>query len=279
MGDISYPNTISVGTVVSEDVRENLFVPKSTPDSLAVIDGFLDEDNLASAVSSEIPKGLVRRGSFTRPETTGSTLNLDYFREPFDGSWTMSWDAAQERALAIPGCTRRFNIPWDDCKAVYISFRLEVVVDAGYGFDVGNGDYYDTRDNSGTLLDDGSFTGGTYGVNSDYPGETRLMLFYDGEPVKGVSRIIQNGVQGVAKPFNYSGTVDNPNDPMFSAVRHWSGSAIIDPNGPFGSGSYQLSASAADQLAKGFHNVSIRIAHQVYQVRVRTRHITVIPLR
>jgi len=297
MGTITYPNTITAGTVTSaEEVRENLFQAKSTPDSLAVINGDLDWDNLPAAWQEDIPKEAVRRGSFTAPQTGGSTNNLDYFSELFQGDWDeTSWTDSRERAVVVAGAARKFRIPWDDCSAVLISFRIEVVVDGGYFYSVedeGLGDHEEGRyfDGTDTAVDDMIFnsgSGGTNGApddigtyqNGDFPGETRLMLFYDGQPVKGVERRIVDGVVGLATPFNYSDEIPNFNSGRTPYTRHWSCSAIIDADGPFSTGAFQLSAGAADELAKGYHSASIRLSHKKSHVRVRTRHLTVIPIR
>lgn len=91
MPDINLPHLpYSNGDVPTGDqLTEMLWSPNATPDSLNVMNGQLDKDNMATGYS--LPHRVVKRGQFALGEMVGSTLNHDYFYEQFTGYTTATW--------------------------------------------------------------------------------------------------------------------------------------------------------------------------------------------
>lgn len=92
MPDITLPHLSGYGassTPTGAELSEMLWSPNATPDSLNVLNGQLDKDNMASGYS--LPNRVIKRGQFGRGEAVGATLNADYFYQLFDGYDTATW--------------------------------------------------------------------------------------------------------------------------------------------------------------------------------------------
>lgn len=112
MPDITFPNTFTATTTDPSAVMENLFMPNSTPDSLDVINGWLDSDNLNSGV--EIEYEHLKPGSTAQVGTTGGTATLDFFHQVlgdaalhYDGHTTADTDGD---FIPIPRAARTFYL-------------------------------------------------------------------------------------------------------------------------------------------------------------------------
>ena len=250
MPDITFPNTFTTLTAVDADaVAENIYEPRSTPRTLSVINGRLSEANLKKA--SPLSREEVRRGSFVAAEPSrGATANLDYFDDFWVGDGTLAGEfATGKRSLVIPGASKSFFNPWTNPRGIYISWHLSTVIE------------HKTR------------TGREYGGS----GTALVSLFINGVKVTGVDRRVSSGrfmmVDRVAPTDTYNATRCYPD------VRHWSGHWIIDTTNLWDS-AYQGGFSAdKTPLVRGYHNASIRLAHIDKHARVRSRHMTVLPIR
>lgn len=82
MPDITYPTTFADGNVVTAlQVNNNIYHPTGTPDSLEVINGWLDNANREAGWS--INRSHIRPRTMTNGRMVGLTGVLDYFDETF----------------------------------------------------------------------------------------------------------------------------------------------------------------------------------------------------
>lgn len=264
MPDIVFPNTFTDLDVTDPDsVSANIYEPRSTPRTLEVINGRLSKANLIIgdpfAPHDDISRNEVRGGSFVHATPSrGATANRDYFKDFWPGDWDLdNENSCADRALAIIGASTSFHTPWGPlpkARGVYISWHISTVID--------------TR--RPTVVFDGF-------------GKAFLALFVNGVKVTGLSRRMSDGrhmmVQRTAATAPITPSGNNFNALAgYPDVRHWSGHWMVD-SGNVGTGPGQTNFFDRDPRSKGFHNASIRIAHQNRHVRVRTSHITVFPIR
>lgn len=134
MADLTYEHLPGVAPLVAggqpdaPTIEDNLYFASDTADprpSLEVINGWLDEDNLAAG--EVFSRRHVQAGEFTGTGAVGSTANLDYFdtsfnynilREERNGAYP--WDMRRNipsdaelasKHIAIPGACCTFYIP------------------------------------------------------------------------------------------------------------------------------------------------------------------------
>lgn len=250
MPDISFPNSFTDLDVTDPDaVSDNIYEPRSTPRTLEVINGRLSRANLKlsdPAPHDDISRNEVRRGSFVNATPSrGATANRDYFKDFWLGDWGIRNEGeCEDRALAIVGASKSFDNPWLSAKGIYLAWHISVVVDA--------------RNTN---------------VQFDGTGNAFFALFVNGVKITGVNRRFAEGahmmVQRAAATDPFNALAGYPD------VRHWSGHWMVD------AGNVAASGFSIDNtpLIKGFHNASIRVAHQNRHVRVRTSHITAFPIR
>lgn len=111
MPDYTTKNTLS-GTSAAADLMENFFEPDATtPDTLEVINGWLDSDNLGSVID----RRALQPRTFTDGGGVGGSTALDYFSDQFgnttfNGAETAGADTTNVM-LPIPGACIRFYLP------------------------------------------------------------------------------------------------------------------------------------------------------------------------
>jgi hypothetical protein len=112
---ISYPGALMPFTGTNEaeaaDLTTLLYTPTDIDGSLAVINGFLDEDNLTT--TSLVKREHTQRGAFVEGWHTSGTANLDYrnfWFADFDSSNFTSASDDLDQAQAIPGAVKSFFI-------------------------------------------------------------------------------------------------------------------------------------------------------------------------
>jgi hypothetical protein len=113
MPDISltYPTKLNAGSWM--DLFHDLDSPST---SLAVLNGLLDENNLASGES--IKDEHTQRGSWCFARGSAGNLNLDYFGPQF-GDFT--GDTNSDEAVAIPGGGVPVFIPWAGARVLVMA--------------------------------------------------------------------------------------------------------------------------------------------------------------
>jgi len=100
MPDITLPRTFSAAAVANADhVAENIDSPNTTPDSLDVINGFLDRDNTDHA-SWEPSARQIQRGSLIEPARTGATRVMTFPLDAFSED-----DGSAVGVHMVPGCS------------------------------------------------------------------------------------------------------------------------------------------------------------------------------
>jgi hypothetical protein len=141
MGDITLPITFTDGNrLPATKIMRNLYHPLSG-NSLEVINGNLDDSNLASGTT--IASSAIRQGALSRGGMVGLTTNLDYVKEAFAD------DIADTDAFVmIPGACQEFHIHHSG--VAILTWFLSV------GSDLAN----EARDLSIRLFLDGAFVAG-----------------------------------------------------------------------------------------------------------------------
>jgi len=95
-------------------VMENFFAPHiTTPESLEVINGWLDEDNHDS--TDDLTHRVVQKGTFLRAGQVGSNVAFDVFsdlfpREDFNSDYSDGADDTTD-LIPVPGACTRFRVP------------------------------------------------------------------------------------------------------------------------------------------------------------------------
>ncbi len=93
-------------TPTASQFSENWYHPvAANPDSLDVINGFIDSDNLAAGTQLSSPH--IQRGEFLRAEGTGATANMDFFHDLFEGLEMIFYPSGLAATWAAP--TLGFN--------------------------------------------------------------------------------------------------------------------------------------------------------------------------
>jgi hypothetical protein len=303
MPDITHPLVATpfiAGDVADADrVAEGLHNPKFTPDSMSVINGRLDEDNLATPYT--IDHTMVRPGAMATGSTSGHTANLDFFSDFFLGDYDTTLIEAPFSSLVDRGLTvvaHRFYVPYD-CSMVSLHWHVGVVVDAGYWRkatvtaykpdlveDYENQDAVvsDTLPNQQALLLD----------------NTMLGLFLDGNIVQQCTRQARHGRNSMLGAHHIgSGGVgikysSKPSANLLAEDRkYWNQQEA--PDHRWWSGHYNAQESYI--LTKGWHTASIRVTNGKWEyasttqsngdplkkvaphVRFKTCNMTAIPIR
>jgi hypothetical protein len=229
MPDITIPNTFVDGASAdAEQVMENAYLPKLIPDNLEVINGRLTNPNRDgwSIASSD-----VRQGHFSQAEQVSATANQDYFDDFLTMASTGTIGDFQYQAMAIPGCSISFYVPWQ-VTAVELNWHLSIITDAFKTVPL----YPDQ--------------GGT----RNFQGNTWLMLFIDGYPVPQITRKMKDGNHTMAYDSASPGTYNNYY--QIPDTRHWSGSFLYDSS----LGSTIIPPGNLNYIERGWHTASIRIA-------------------
>ena len=237
MPDITLPNTFTDASPADAELAsENTYLPKATSDNLEVINGRLTNPNRDGW---SLGREDVRRGHFSQSGQVAATANQDYF----DDNVTLSdfpsptYDVGdlEEQALAIPGCSVSFFVPWT-MTAVLLNWHLSLITDAG-------------------RLIKYSPTAATYAI-----GSTRLQLFVDGFPVRAIQRRMRDGNTTMAyDPIGDPGVYNN--DYSRPDTRAWSGSFLYDSS----LGSTIIPPGNTNLINRGWHTASIRIVFPKFE--------------
>lgn len=250
--------TFSAGTVTSAlEVAENMFEPHTSPTSPAVFNGWLDETNRETAWDVEWE--MVRKGTFSRPAhsngSSGATANTDFFSDLYQGD---DWDLndvteASNRAVAMPGCSRTYEVPWATATAVYLHFTVTLI---------GHREGYAHPDSSNPP------------PTSSPVGNTLLVPFLNGKPLKWwTRRVISSRLTLTDRPTPNSLYIQDYVQPE---QRTYAFSCMINPRVAVQAG---LISTDNNPLLRGNHRVSLRIVHREDHFRVKTCHVTAIPIR
>jgi len=126
MADITaFPNVIA-GIADADKVAENLYAPKATPDTFDVLNGWLDQFNLASGEKLDATR--IRRGAYSRPHAVGATANTDLFSDSFGGSLDNALVGDIDAYYGIPGAGATVHVPWAGARAL-IRWNIAIATD------------------------------------------------------------------------------------------------------------------------------------------------------
>lgn len=294
MGDITHPlvaTPFAAGDVLDpERVAEGVYVPQSTPNNMAVMNGLIEKANLVGGYS--ITHDMVRPGAMATAVSRGQTANVDVFADFFIGDYlATNFSDTIARGQTFVGL--RFYVPYD-CTLVMLSWHVGVIVDGGHRWKEGatsTANVYVAEDEENHTVAANSHIPASAGSASQ--DSTLLVLHIDGVEQKPLSRRIKTGrasmlgkdyvatASSTVKPMIGSGpdnwTTEEFNEPCKPDHRWWSGHFNID---------------SGDALTKGWHTASIRVTngkwtsvgppatHKVApHVRFKTCHMTAIPIR
>lgn len=128
MSDITLPH-LAAGdfaagqTSSADDLAEDIYSPNTTPDSLDVINGFLDSDNVDSGTPWKPGKNSFAFGEFSRIRSVGRTITQAYPRDAFQ---TGSNEGNRKVFLGL-----EFNVTRDD-PDLFVFFNAQFMTeDAG----------------------------------------------------------------------------------------------------------------------------------------------------
>lgn len=269
---ITIPNTFVDGAVSNaEQVSENTYLPKNTPDNLEVINGRLTNPNRDGW---SIGREDVRRGHFSQSTMVAATANQDFFDNTFigvDGDPSVfPAQEALEEAKVIPGCGISFYVPWT-VQATILTWHISLIVDVNqtapeYKYTIP----YSIMGGTGSV-----HPGGGPEIYQD--GEVVLMLYINGLPIYPIRRTILNGASSMAynpaTPGVYNNNMYTPD------TRDWTGNLLFDSTlGPVFSAGFAFHQDNWP-IYEGWHTADIRIVFPpnsgaglgVKQVRVKTR--------
>lgn len=299
MPDITHPLVATpfvAGDVLDpERIAEGLYVPQSTPDNMSVVNGRLDEDNLAAGY--DITHDAVRPGTMATAVSRGQTANSDFFSDFFVGDYDSdTYSEAMDRALTAVGI--RFYVPYD-CSLVMLSWHVGVIVDGGHIRQ------YPAAPNKAEDIDHlgdtaPSPTSATSILAGGVGNNTLLTLFVDGAGNQLVSRRIITGRASMFGDRYYkSGApigitpLEGSNADTGNDRKYWNQGVV--PDHRWWSGHFNIDSGAA--LTKGWHTASIRVTNGKWDmststkadgtaitkvaphVRFKTCHMTAIPIR
>ena len=245
MPDIVPTTPFADGSAANADTfAEELYQPLNPPGNMEIINGRLDEVNLAAGQA--IDRRDVRPGTFTTSTSVGATATVDYFFDFFnfhlqdsEPMGPISGVSAADPAIItkaaliplhvpIPGAGQSFYLYYSSI--LFLSWDVELEVEG--------------------LVNATDSAVKTDGIS--------LRLFIDGAVVDGASDLKNIRKQmSAGEPTTVNGT----------ARRHYAGHCVLIPT------EYQTFTS------EGWHKAEIRIAHQQYQIRVTTRRFNVIALK
>ena len=97
-------------------VDHNIYDPNlETAESLDVLNGHLDHNNIDFVEDQALPLNSIRRGALFRGKMVGSTLNADYYKKlnsfKDGGDWHDFTDQSSEKIQPIPGSGIEFYTP------------------------------------------------------------------------------------------------------------------------------------------------------------------------
>lgn len=114
MADLTLPAPypFTTGEVVAASDYRNILYSASAPgSSLALINGLLDEDNIASG--TEVQPEHTQRGSHIDGHGNAGNLSLNFFSDVFGEYSDSAFDSTDaDEAKVLPGCTVRWFQRW-----------------------------------------------------------------------------------------------------------------------------------------------------------------------
>ncbi len=240
MPDIVPTTPFTDGSVANADTfAEELYQPLNPPGNMEVINGRLDEVNLAAG--QILDRRDVRPGTFTTATSVGATATVDYFYDFFnfhkDETEPMGAPADAEATILKPELIPRYVPIPGAAQAIYLYYNSILFL----SWDV-EMETQSTRHLVDTQAKDNSIS---------------LRLFVDGQVVDGTSNL-----KNMRKQF-----ATNTGATLGTARRHYAGHCVLTP------------ADFPSFTSEGWHKAEIRIAHQQYQIRVTTRRFNVIALK
>jgi hypothetical protein len=161
MPDITFPTTFADGnTLTAAQINRNIYDPNATPDSLEVINGWLDNSNRQAGWSIE--RNHIRPRSMAAGRMVGLTGVLDYFDETFPV------DTGEPDAhIPISGAGISFTLPITPT-VLFLKWQVVIANDAL--------------------------------ANSGGTEQVELRLFIDGGPELGIFRPIPGAVYAAGPP-------------------------------------------------------------------------------
>jgi hypothetical protein len=251
---IPSPAPLVDGTAASsEAVDEVLYRPLATPANFEVINGRLDS---ANATGVTVSNGKVQSGAFTLAEQVGATGRNDYFYNIFEGV-----EMPQVGGSIIPNSADVDNITG----ATKENYELNdsqyfIIPGAAKSFYLPRASnvllfwHVETEAEAASIdMTVSPSTGDTAAQNDSLS----LKLFLNGQQVSNEKRQLKCTKNTTAAAI--PGMAFTSNEVSFFR-RKWSGHCIV-------------------QLAAGWHNAGIGIAHQVYHVRTTTKRFGYVALR
>src|SRR5882672_8521665 len=147
MPDIAaVPNIFAPGdTTDAVAFLTDLWKPKTTENTAAIINGGLDHDNLKAGVL--VPKQMLQRRSQSAPVATGATANLDYLDDLFADVDPLTRDIVDVanddlnygEYINVPGACLSFFVPWS-ASIVALTWNVYWGSDASGHYNAGNED-------------------------------------------------------------------------------------------------------------------------------------------
>lgn len=247
MPDITFPNSQTDGSpALAAEVAENLYTPRVSPDTLAVVNGFLDKDNLDASLFP-LDRSLVRPGAYGKGAMVGATANQDFFSDWYD-SYATPLDDMNDSGLTIPGGALTYKLDFD-VTLLIITWQLGIIVD---GPDAPAGvPPFDLP----PAADPGTWA--------------TVRLFLDGTPVPQLTQ----GLQGSQYTLHDRQKVkyQYPNRSTHADHRWWTGKATFYLGDDLDS---SLPAGVARPVAAGFHTAELRVASKANVARCKTRNMS-----
>lgn len=240
MPDITYPSSQADAAVPdSSKVRESLFIPQSTPSTLAVLNGMLTKTNI-DAAQLPLTYREARRGAFGGGAMEGATANQDFFSNWFQATDTPKTDI-DEVGVGVAGVAMEYVLPYH-CTVVYVRWQVGVITNGGDGWHPGT-------------------------TAPSTPAKAALLkLFVDGYPVDTYEQSINQGRYVVpdrlAVKWNYYSSVYSPDSRWWSCEAAFYSGDIHSDN---------LAVGVRRPYQPGPHSVELRLAHDVDIARVKTR--------
>lgn len=274
MPDITIPNVFADGSPAdAEQVSENTYLPKLSPDNPEVMNGRLTNPNRDGW---SIDRQDVRRGHFSKTNMVSATANQDFFDDLYIGQGVPGFPSGAfwEDAQVIPGCAVTFYVPWT-VRAVSLTWHLTAVVDANVT----------ATNNAGNTIKADSDPVDPFSIDGRKPfynlGPARLMLFINDLPVFPVQRFLINGAASMAYDPTAPGTYYNHY--YAPDTRDWSGSFVFDAQTGAQLPNFNPLSTSDYPINRGWHTADIRLVYPAYdeslallnsgvkQVRVKTR--------
>ena len=265
MPDIIYAHSFVAGaTTEAADVAENLFnMQGAGTNNLAIINGRLDQDNLA-VVTPLITRQMVRPGAFFEGSSGGATANRDYFKQVYPAGWEATTVAdAADAAVPVAGLcrTKRFN----NTSALFcVSWGFSVIID--------DGNEIGTNENDKP-----------YGFDISIPtagGHTSMHLYINGVRINNCNWFLRHSDTTLGQfDKGFLGRNDKAICPVafHQDSRYIFGSFIIDSTND---GNYFTGDTAdLNPLLPGVHTVELRVASKKRIVRFKSSNITILGMR